>query len=341
MATILGIETSCDETGIAIYDSHKGLIANQLYSQIDLHANYGGVVPELASRDHVKWISILIKNSLEEANIAKEKLDAIAYTFGPGLNGALLVGATVANSFAYSIKKPVIPIHHLEGHILSTFLSADSPPTPFITLLVSGGHSQLILVEKIGSYQIIGDTLDDAAGETFDKSAKMLGLPYPGGKYIAEYAKDAVTTYNLPRPMQNTPDLTMSFSGLKTAVSLLIKNLQAVHNTTELEYQIKANVAKSVEEAITDVLVKKAIKACTSHKIRNLVVSGGVSANTTLRERFLKYSEIKTFYPPLSLCTDNGAMIAIAGHTRYKNATYNYSFSTYPRFLLQNLEEIR
>lgn len=341
MSIILGIETSCDETGVAIYDSNKGLIANQLYSQIDLHAAYGGVVPELASRDHVKWISILIKNALKEANTSKFNLDAIAYTFGPGLNGALLVGATVANSFAYSMKKPVIPIHHLEGHILSTFLSKNSPETPFITLLVSGGHSQLILVEKIGSYKILGDTLDDAAGETFDKSAKMLGLPYPGGKYIAKYAIDAVTTYDLPRPMQNSQDLTMSFSGLKTAVLLLIKKLQQEHNTTNLPYQIKANIAKSVEEAITDVLVKKSLMACKSYNIKNLVVSGGVSANITLRNKFTQHPGINTFYPPLDLCTDNGAMIAIAGHTRYKNATYNYSFSTYPRFLLQNLDEIK
>jgi N6-L-threonylcarbamoyladenine synthase len=341
MTTILGIETSCDETGIAIYNNNKGIIANQLYSQIDLHNAYGGVVPELASRDHIRVISILIKKALFESQIPKNKLDAIAYTFGPGLNGALLVGATVANSFAYSIKKPVIPIHHLEGHILSTFLSSNPPSPPFITLLVSGGHSQLILVNKIGQYKVIGDTLDDAAGETFDKSAKMLGLPYPGGQHIAEYAKSAILTYDLPRPMYHSQDLTMSFSGLKTAVLLLIKKLQQEYMTTTLSQQIKSNIAKSVEEAITDVLVKKSITACTLYGVKNLVVSGGVSANITLRTKLEKYNKINTFYPPLSLCTDNGAMIAIAGYTRHKNATYNYKFSTYPRFLLQNLEEIK
>lgn len=341
MATILGIETSCDETGVAIYDEKYGLLANCLYSQIDLHANFGGVVPELASRDHVKKISSLIQKSLFDAKLTKNKIDAVAYTFGPGLNGALLVGATVANSFAYSLGIPVIPIHHLEGHILSTFLSKDTPQTPFITLLISGGHSQLILVEKIGSYKILGDTLDDAAGEAFDKSAKMLGLPYPGGKYIAEHAKNACEIYDLPRPMQNSQDLTMSFSGLKTAVSLLIKKLRTENNQTILDSQLIANVAKSVEEAITDILIKKSLKACRDNNIKTLVVSGGVSANLTLRDKLAKHPEIKVFYPPLELCTDNGAMIAIAGSMRSKNAHHRYTFTTAPRFLLQNLEGIQ
>lgn len=341
MALILGIETSCDETGVAIYEDKQGLLANLLYSQIELHANFGGVVPELASRDHVRKIANLVQSALLKANLTKDKIDAIAYTFGPGLNGALLVGATVANSFAYSLDIPVIPIHHLEGHILSTFLSKDVPQTPFITLLISGGHSQLILVEKIGNYQILGDTLDDAAGEAFDKSAKMLGLPYPGGKYIAEQAKHAKEIYDLPRPMQNSQDLTMSFSGLKTAVSLLIKKLQAENNQTILEPQLIANVAKSVEEAITDVLIKKSLKACYDNNIQTLVVSGGVSANLTLREKFAKHSQLSVFYPPLDLCTDNGAMIAIAGSMRYKNARHSYNFTTEPRFLLQNLESIK
>ena len=226
MAIILGIETSCDETGVAIYCSNRGILANTLHSQIELHQLYGGVVPELASRDHIKRIIPLVEECFSQAKINKDDIDGVAYTSGPGLNGALLVGAGVANGLAFSINKPIIPIHHLEGHLLSPLLQSNSQPqTPFIALLVSGGHSQIILVSEIGSYTLLGDTLDDAAGEAFDKTAKMLDLPYPGGKYIAQLAINGQDVYNLPRPMINSKDLNMSFSGLKTAVLILINQL--------------------------------------------------------------------------------------------------------------------
>lgn len=337
MATILGIETSCDETGVAIYSDDGGLLANTLYSQIDLHSLYGGVVPELASRDHVKRIIPLIDECITQAKINKSDIDAIAYTAGPGLNGALLVGAGVANGLAYSLKKPVIPIHHLEGHLLSPLLNEDQPQTPFIALLVSGGHSQLILVSKIGDYTLLGDTLDDAAGEAFDKTAKMLDLPYPGGKYIADLAKNGKDIYNLPRPMVNSGDLNMSFSGLKTAVLTLIKKLQ---QTTEITLQIRQDLAKSIEESITDVLVKKSLMAMKQSGIKRLVVSGGVSSNLTLRNKLSRQKNIQAFYPPLDLCTDNGAMIAFAGHARFTMAQFDYSYTVTPRWPLTDLPNI-
>jgi N6-L-threonylcarbamoyladenine synthase len=337
MAIILGIETSCDETGIALYDGSRGLLADTLYSQIDLHRLYGGVVPELASRDHIQKIIPLISACLDQAQLAKSAIDAIAYTAGPGLNGALLVGAGVANGLAYSLNKPVIPIHHLEGHLLSPLLSPDQPEVPFIALLVSGGHSQLIAVQEIGSYSLLGDTLDDAAGEAFDKTAKMLGLPYPGGKYIAQLAAQATDIYDLPRPMINSGDLNMSFSGLKTAVLTLINRLSKEQEITQ---QVTENLAKSIEEAITDVLVKKAKLALQQTGINRLVVCGGVSANLTLRQKLDRLARVKVFYPPLNLCTDNGAMIAVAGHARYASAKFEYDFSVSPRWPLANLAAI-
>jgi len=332
MTLVLGIETSCDETGIAIYSDRDGLIANTLYSQIELHKLYGGVVPELASRDHIKRIIPLIDEAFTEANISKIDIDAIAYTVGPGLNGALLVGAGVATGLAYSLNKPTIPIHHLEGHLLSPLLGEKQPQTPFIALLVSGGHSQIILVDKIGSYTLLGDTLDDAAGEAFDKTAKMLGLPYPGGKYIAELAVAGIEEYQLPRPMIHTGDLNMSFSGLKTAVLTYINKLPK-----PLDIKTKQNIAKSIEESITDVLVKKSLLAIKQTGIKRLVVSGGVSSNLSLRAKLNKQPGIEVFYPPLSLCTDNGAMIAYAGFTRFKNAKFDYKFDVLPRFALTSL----
>ncbi len=339
MAIILGIESSCDETGIALYSGKNGLLAHALHSQIDLHRLYGGVVPELASRDHIKRIIPLIKECFNLAKLNLSDVDAVAYTVGPGLNGALLVGAGVASSLAFSLNKPVIPIHHLEGHLLSPLLSDKHPEPPFIALLVSGGHSQIILVKEIGDYTLLGDTLDDAAGEAFDKTAKMLDLPYPGGKYIADLAKDGQEAYTLPRPMLNSNDLNMSFSGLKTAVLTLIKKLKQEH--TELSTIIKQNIAKSIEEAITDVLVKKSIQAMEQTGIHTLVVSGGVSSNLTLRYKFDLLKKYTVFYPPLNLCTDNGAMIAIAGHTRFINATFNYEFNVKPRFPLTDLPTIK
>ena len=337
MAIILGIETSCDETGIALYSSEKGLLAHTLYSQIDLHTLYGGVVPELASRDHIKRILPLIEECFNIAQISLADIDAIAYTVGPGLNGALLVGAGVACGLAFSLNKPVIPIHHLEGHLLSPLLSDEHPKPPFIALLVSGGHSQIILVKQIGNYTLLGDTLDDAAGEAFDKTAKMLDLPYPGGKYIAQLALDGQEAYTLPRPMLHSKDLNMSFSGLKTAVLTLIKRLKLEQ---ELNLSIKQNIAKSIEEAITDVLVKKSIMAMQQTGINSLVVSGGVSSNLTLRAKLNQIKKCKVFYPPLDLCTDNGAMIAVAGHARFKAANFNYEFNVLPRFALTDLPPI-
>ena len=332
MAIILGIESSCDETGIAIYSGKDGLIANTLYSQIELHKLYGGVVPELASRDHIKRIIPLIDEAFKEAQIAKQDIDAVAYTAGPGLNGALLVGAGVATGLAYSLNKPTIAVHHLEGHLLSPLLGDKKPQTPFIALLVSGGHSQIILVKEIGSYTLLGDTLDDAAGEAFDKTAKMLDLPYPGGKYIAELAISGVEEYKLPRPMIHTDNLDMSFSGLKTAVLTYINKLQKPLGTLT-----KQNIAKSIEESITDVLVKKSLLAIKQTGIKRLVVSGGVSSNLSLRAKLNKQSGIEVFYPPLSLCTDNGDMIALAGYTRFNNAKFDYTFDVKPRWALNSL----
>jgi len=334
MTIILGIETSCDETGIALYDSDKGILSHALYSQIDLHLIYGGVVPELASRDHVRKIIPLIDQCYKDANLDKSNIDAIAYTAGPGLNGALLVGASVANGLGLSLNKPVIPVHHLEGHLLSPFLDANQPTTPFIALLVSGGHTQIYAVHEIGKYELLGDTLDDAAGEAFDKTARLLDLPYPGGRYIAELATSGTDVYNLPRPMLNSHDLNFSFSGLKTAVATLINKIK---KEEEINLKIKQNMAKAIEEAITDVLIKKSKLAIEQTGIKSLVISGGVSANLTLRNKLNQLKNVNVFYPPLKFCTDNGAMIAIAGYTRFKHAVYNYSFTVSPRWPLEKL----
>lgn len=340
MTRILGIESSCDETGIAIYDTKLGLLADTLYSQIELHRQYGGVVPELASRDHLRKIIPLINECLNKAQCTLKDIDAIAYTEGPGLNGALLVGASVANALGFANNLPVIPVHHLEGHLLSPLLAENKPQAPFVALLASGGHSQLIAVHEIGDYELLGDTLDDAAGEAFDKTAKMLGLPYPGGKFIAELAVNGQESYPLPRPMLHSGDLAMSFSGLKTAVLTLISKLE--QQNIRIEGQVLADIAKSIEEAITDVLIKKSLAALKQTKIKSLVVSGGVSANLTLRQKLDKLAikhGFKVFYPPLALCTDNGAMIALAGANRLANQKLDYSFSVRPRWDLTKMND--
>lgn len=340
MTRILGIESSCDETGIAIYDTKLGLLADTLYSQIELHRQYGGVVPELASRDHLRKIIPLIDECLNKAQCTLTDIDAIAYTQGPGLNGALLVGASVANALGFANNLPVIPVHHLEGHLLSPLLAENKPQAPFVALLASGGHSQLIAVHEIGDYELLGDTLDDAAGEAFDKTAKMLGLPYPGGKFIAELATNGKESYPLPRPMLHSGDLAMSFSGLKTAVLTLISKLE--QQNIRIEGQVLADIAKSIEEAITDVLIKKSLAALKQTKIKSLVVSGGVSANLTLRQKLDKLAikhGFKVFYPPLALCTDNGAMIALAGAYRLANQKLDYSFSVRPRWDLTKMND--
>lgn len=314
---VLGIESSCDETGIALYNSETGaLLADQLYSQIELHAQYGGVVPELASRDHVRKIVPLIEQVCAEAVMTLQDIDAVAYTAGPGLIGALLVGACVGRSMAWALDIPSVEIHHMEGHLLAPLLADDKPEFPFLCLLVSGGHTLLVDVQGLGDYTILGDTLDDAAGEAFDKTAKMLGLPYPGGRYIAELAEHGdVTRFKFPRPMMNRPGLDFSFSGLKTFTRLTWEDNQ---DDDEIE-QLKADIAACFQDAVVDTLTKKCLRAIKQTGHTSLVISGGVSANLQLRETLKKMGQkhhFKSYFPDLKYCTDNGAMIAIAGAMR-------------------------
>ncbi|NOX09758.1 MAG: tRNA (adenosine(37)-N6)-threonylcarbamoyltransferase complex transferase subunit TsaD [Gammaproteobacteria bacterium] len=310
---ILGIETSCDETGIAIYDSEQGLLSHVLHSQVEMHAEYGGVVPELASRDHIKRILPLIKQCLKDSSLTLKQLDGIAYTAGPGLIGALLVGTAVGRSLAWALDLPAIAVHHMEGHLLAPMLEDDAPVFPFIALLVSGGHTLLIQVEAIGQYEILGDTLDDAAGEAFDKTAKLLGLGYPGGPALAKLAQQGnPTRFRFPRPMTNRPGLDFSFSGLKTfAVNTLQK--------TEASPQDKADIARAFEDAVVDTMMIKCRRAIQQTGINQLVIAGGVSANQALRkglEKLMHKENGRVFYPRMEFCTDNGAMIAFAGCQR-------------------------
>ena len=332
---ILGIETSCDETGIALYDSNKGLLGHTLHSQIDLHAEYGGVVPELASRDHIRYIIPLINQLLNKTSIAKEAINAIAYTAGPGLSGALLVGSTVGESLSFALGIPSIPVHHLEGHLLAPMLEDTKPVFPFLALLVSGGHTQIIHVKQIGQYDIVGDTLDDAAGEAFDKTAQLLGLGYPGGAALSKLAESGKPKYDLPKPMLHSKDFDFSFSGLKTAVLTLVKK------QPELTDTIKANVAASFQESITEVLIYKTLKAMNSLNLNQIVVSGGVGANKQLREKLTKSSQennFQLFFPSLEFCTDNGAMIALAGYLRYAlSEKKDYRFTVMPRWRLTEI----
>ena len=332
----LGIESSCDETGIALYQMGRGLLAHTLYTQVAMHSEYGGVVPELASRDHVRRIIPLVRQVMREADASLARINAIAYTQGPGLGGALLVGASVANALAYALDIPCLGIHHLEGHLLSPLLSDPAPEFPFIALLVSGGHTQLMRVDGIGKYTLLGETLDDAAGEAFDKSAKLLGLGYPGGPELAKLAAQGrPDTYKLPRPMLHSGDLEFSFSGLKTAVLTLVKQ-------SGNDEQTRADIAHAVQEAIIDVLANKARAAMAQTGLDQLVVAGGVGANKLLRERLNK--DIgkrggKVFYPDLEFCTDNGAMIAFAGALRLaqQQGKKDYRFDVKPRWDLQEL----
>ena len=332
---ILGIETSCDETGVAIYDSEKGLLGHKLYSQIKLHAKYGGVVPELASRDHINYIIPLINELLRDCKINIQNIEAIAYTSGPGLSGALLVGSSVAESLACALGIRSIPIHHLEGHLLAPMLEDRKPKFPFIALLVSGGHSQLIHVKKLGSYKIIGDTLDDAAGEAFDKTAQLLGLGYPGGAALSKLAEKGLKHFKLPRPLLHSNGLDFSFSGLKTAVLYLARKQK------KLTKEIKADIAYAFEDSITDVLVKKTIQALKQEGLKRVIISGGVGANKTLREKIIaecNQNEFECFFPDLTFCTDNGAMIALAGSLRLNMPLKeNYSFSVKPRWKLTEI----
>ena len=332
---ILGIETSCDETGVAIYDSEKGLLGHKLYSQIKLHAKYGGVVPELASRDHINYIIPLIHGLLKDCKINIQNIEAIAYTSGPGLSGALLVGSSVAESLACALGIRSIPIHHLEGHLLAPMLEDRKPKFPFIALLVSGGHSQLIHVKELGSYKIIGDTLDDAAGEAFDKTAQLLGLGYPGGAALSKLAEKGLKHFELPRPLLHSNGLDFSFSGLKTAVLYLVRKQK------KLTKEIKADIAYAFEDSITDVLVKKTIQALKQEDLKRVIISGGVGANKTLRNKIIaecNQNEFEYFFPDLTFCTDNGAMIALAGSLRLNmRPKENYSFSVKPRWKLTEI----
>jgi N6-L-threonylcarbamoyladenine synthase len=333
---ILGIESSCDETGVALYHIERGLLAHALHSQVSLHSEYGGVVPELASRDHVRYVLPLIRRVAEQAQCTLQEIDAVAYTQGPGLSGALLVGASVACSLAYALNIPSIGIHHLEGHLLSPLLSKPAPSFPFVALLVSGGHTQIMRVDGVGQYTLLGETLDDAAGEAFDKSAKLLGLGYPGGPELAKLAaRGKAGRFKLPRPMLHSGDLNFSFSGLKTSVLTLTKQ-QA------LDEQTKSDIAHAAQEAIVDVLSSKAMAAMKETGLSQLVVAGGVGANQTLRatlDQAARKSGWQVFYPELEFCTDNGAMIAFAGAMRLQQqeAPLNRQFNVRPRWDLQEI----
>ncbi|AUM00660.1 tRNA (adenosine(37)-N6)-threonylcarbamoyltransferase complex transferase subunit TsaD [Pseudothauera hydrothermalis] len=310
---VLGIESSCDETGVALYDTERGLLGHRVHSQIDLHAAYGGVVPELASRDHIRRLPLLLREMLAVAGCRLDEIDAVAYTAGPGLAGALLVGAGVAESLAMALGVRTLPVHHLEGHLLSPLLSAQPPAFPFVALLVSGGHTQLMRVGGVGEYELLGESLDDAAGEAFDKTAKLLGLGYPGGPQLARLAdRGRAGRFRLPRPMLNSGDLDFSFSGLKTAV---LNTVCAPGWRTE----DAADLAADFQQAVVDVLVEKALAALARTGLTRLVVAGGVGANRSLRARLdqaAKRRGWQVYYPEPELCTDNGAMIAFAGAMR-------------------------
>jgi N6-L-threonylcarbamoyladenine synthase len=332
---VLGIETSCDETGVALYDSARGLLAHEVHTQAALHAEYGGVVPELASRDHIRRTLPLVRRVLAHAGARLEEVDAVAYTEGPGLAGALLVGASIAAGLAYGLGVPAIGVHHLEGHLLSPLLSKTPPAFPFVALLVSGGHTQLMEVEGVGRYRLLGETLDDAAGEAFDKTAQVLGLGYPGGPALAQLAERGRRgRHRLPRPMIASGDLEFSFSGLKTAVLTLVRR-------AALDEAAKADVAAEFQEAVVDVLVAKCRAALEATGHQRLVIAGGVGANRRLRERLdatAAAEGFEVYYPELELCTDNGAMIAFAGALRLQSsAPRGYAFTVRPRWDLAQL----
>ena len=329
----LGIESSCDETGIGIYTSKDGLISHKLFSQVKLHEEYGGVVPELASRDHIQKTIPLIKDALNDSGVQLHELTGIAYTAGPGLSGALLVGSSIAQSLAWGLDIPALGVHHMEGHLLAPLLETNKPSFPFVALLVSGGHTLLVEVLRIGEYKILGESLDDAVGEGFDKTAKILGLGYPGGPALANLAKKGdKNRFTFPKPMTDRPGLDFSFSGLKTYA-----------RNTFIDFpNEKANIAKAFEVAATETLTIKCKRAIKQTGFKTLVVSGGVSANISLRESLDQMgveNKVKVFYPALNFCTDNGAMIALAGHYRFLagQSNDNYEISIKPRWSLEEL----
>jgi N6-L-threonylcarbamoyladenine synthase len=336
---VLGIESSCDETGVALYDTQRGLLAHAVHTQVVMHEAYGGVVPELASRDHIRRLIPLLDTVLAKAGMAKADIDAIAYTAGPGLAGALLVGASFAEGLALSLGIPALPIHHLEGHLLSPLLGQDPAAFPFIALLVSGGHTQIMSVTGVGAYELLGESLDDAAGEAFDKTAQLLGLGYPGGPALARLAEQGTPgKFKLPRPMLNSGDFMFSFSGLKTAVLTAVRE-------RPLTWQDKADLAAEFQEAATEVVATKALAACRQHRLSTLVVAGGVGANRRLRERLDQAAleqDVRVCYPEMELCTDNGAMIAFAAALRLQNnkagiQNRNGAFAVKPRWPLATI----
>lgn len=331
---VLGIETSCDDTGIALYDSEQGLLAHALYSQIKTHQKYGGVVPELAARDHVRKVIPLVDAVMEEAGVAPNSVDGIAYTSGPGLAGALLAGSAIAKGLAFAWDVPTVGVHHMEGHMLAPMLEEDAPDFPFIALLVSGGHTLLARVQAVGEYEILGQTLDDAVGEAFDKTAKLLGLGYPGGPAISKTAEMGdPKRFKFPRPMMDRPGLDFSFSGLKTfALTTVQKNT--------LDQQTVSDIAWAFQDAAVDTLVKKCKRAIEQTNIPRLVVAGGVGANIALRERLkamMEKSGGKVFYPKIEFCTDNGAMIAYVGCQRLHQSTRDLGFSVKARWSIEEL----
>lgn len=310
---VIGIESSCDETGVAVYDSEKGLLGHALHSQVALHADYGGVVPELASRDHVRKLTPLVQKALVSADLELSDIEGVAYTAGPGLMGALLVGASSARALAWSLGIPAVAVHHMEGHLLAPMLEDNPPPFPFICMLVSGGHTMLIRVEQVGAYTLLGETLDDAAGEAFDKTAKMLGLSYPGGPLLAKLADGGdASRFRFSRPMTNRPGLDFSFSGLKTAAI-------TAYRENEAELDVKENIAAAFQDTVVDTLRIKCERALKQEGLQRLVIAGGVGANRSLREVFKTYfveKSVEVYYPRVEFCTDNGAMIALAGCLR-------------------------
>lgn len=331
---VLGLETSCDETGLALFDSERGLLGQVLYSQIQLHAEYGGVVPELASRDHVRKLIPLLEQLLQQTGVTKQQINAIAYTRGPGLMGALMTGALFGRTLAYALNIPAIGVHHMEGHLLAPLLSCNPPQFPFVALLVSGGHTQLMAAYGIGQYELLGESIDDAAGEAFDKVAKMMGLPYPGGPNIAKLALQGdPKSFDLPRPLMHQA-LDFSFSGMKTAVLTRYNKVKGQGR--------EADLAASFQEAMVDTLVKKAIRALKHTGLKQLVIAGGVSANQLLRERLesdLKKIKSQVYYAEHALCTDNGAMIAFAGWQRLKAGQMDdLSVTTTPRWPMSELQ---
>lgn len=338
---VLGVESSCDETGVALYDSVRGLLAHALHSQIVMHSEYGGVVPELASRDHIRRVLPLTRQVLSESGCTLAGLDGVAYTEGPGLAGALLVGAGMARALAFALEIPAVGVHHLEGHMLSPLISDTPPGFPFVALLVSGGHTQLMLVSGVGRYILLGETLDDAAGEAFDKTAQLLGLGYPGGPALSKLAATGdAARFSLPRPMLNSGDFDFSFSGLKTAVLTLVRKAGPAQ---------AADIAAAFQAAAVEVLVSKSLAACRHSGAERLVVAGGVGANTLLRERLTREAAahgVTVFYPRLEFCTDNGAMIAFAGAQRLASlpntaaAQPDLAFAVRPRWDLASLEAV-